>query len=60
LSNKHLAESNTIRERLARLVEAAKSMIALSICLLGDGMTEKTQPIEVRNLNEAIAAAEYE
>jgi chromosome segregation ATPase len=51
---------STLRERLARLVEAAKSMIALSICLLGDGMTEETQPIEVRNLNEAIAAAEYE
>jgi len=50
-------ENADLRERLARLVEAAENVYSLLICLLGDGMTEETQPIEVANLSKEIAAA---
>ena len=46
------------KAKLAALVVASRAALELIEALLGDGMTQESEPYEVSNLKAAIAAAE--
>ena len=52
------SDYEALERKLAALVVASRAALELIEALLGDGMTQESEPYEVSNLKAAIAAAE--